>query len=58
MDEEDRRPTQRRRLEEAQAGGFDEHMEPLVSAQAHNADMLCKPVMLLSLGIRQYATLL
>ncbi|CAK0754965.1 hypothetical protein CVIRNUC_002337 [Coccomyxa viridis] len=29
VDEEDRRPTQRRRLEEAQAGGFDEHMEPL-----------------------------
>ena len=31
VDEEDRRPTQRRRLEEAQAGGFDENMEPLVS---------------------------
>ena len=30
MDEEDRRPTQRRRMEEAQAGGFDENMEPLV----------------------------
>lgn len=32
VDEEDRRPTQRRRLEEAQAGGFDENMEPLVCA--------------------------
>ena len=31
VDEEDRRPTQRRRLEEAQAGGFNENMEPLVS---------------------------
>ena len=30
VDEEDRRPTQRRRMEEAQAGGFDENMEPLV----------------------------
>ena len=31
VDEEDRRPTQRRRImEEAQAGGFDENMEPLV----------------------------
>ncbi|CAL8466756.1 g6292 [Coccomyxa elongata] len=30
VDEEDRRPTQRRRImEEAQAGGFDENMEPL-----------------------------
>lgn len=32
VDEEDRRPTQRRRMEEAQAGGFDENMEPLVRA--------------------------
>ena len=30
VDEEDRRPTQRRRMEEAQAGGFDENMEPMV----------------------------
>ena len=35
VDEEDRRPTQRRRLEDAQAGGFDENMEPLVSCCKH-----------------------
>ena len=58
VDEEDRRPTQRRRLEEAQAGGFDEHMEPLVSAQLHNPDMLCRPVVALPLGMLQCAALL
>ncbi len=38
VDEEDRRPTQRRRLEEAQAGGFDENMEPLVSNHTSHHD--------------------
>ena len=58
VDEEDRRPTQRRRLEEAQAGGFDEHMEPLVSTRPHNPDMLCRPVVVLPLGKLQNTTLL
>ncbi len=43
VDEEDRRPTQRRRImEEAQAGGFDENMEPLVRPhrQSENLPLL------------------
>lgn len=40
VDEEDRRPTQRRRLEEAQAGGFDENMEPLVSCYSMNTTIM------------------
>ncbi len=45
VDEEDRRPTQRRRLEDAQAGGFDENMEPLVSCCKHPflLDQHCNP---------------
>ena len=41
VEEEDRRPTQRRRImEEAQAGGFDENMEPLVLPLAHPLTLL------------------